>query len=80
MCIGMDCSTAWNPEPFKTLFECEISSKEVVRDLSTTFPDSDGESYCLTKLEFEKWKDAVDNGVQPQLQKRHPSNILEQLT
>ena len=78
MCIGMDCKTAWNPEAFKTKFECELSSKEVVRDLVTTFPDSDGESYCLTKPEFEAWKNAVDSGIVPQLQNNHPSNRIEQ--
>ena len=74
----MDCSTAWNPTPYDSKFECEINAKETVQSLSTTFPDSDGEVYCLTKEEYNTWKKAIDAGVIPRLKKHRPNQPLEQ--
>ncbi len=78
MCIGLDCTTAWNPTPYDSKFECEISAKETVQSLSTTFPDSDGEVYCLTKEEYSTWKKAIDAGVIPRLNKHRLNQPLEQ--
>ena len=78
ICIGMDCSTAWNPTPYESQFECEISAKDTVQELSTTFPDSDGEVYCLTKDEYNAWKQAIDSGVIPRLNKHRLTQPLEQ--
>lgn len=74
----MDCSTAWNPTPYESQFECEISAKDTVQELSTTIPDSDGEVYCLTKDEYDNWKKAIDSGVIPRLNKHQLSQPLEQ--
>ena len=74
----MDCSTAWNPTPYDSKFECEINAKETVQSLSTTFPDSDGEVYCLTKDEYNTWKQAIDSGVIPRLNKHRLTQPLEQ--
>ena len=74
----MECSTAWNPTPYESQFECEISAKETVRELSTTFPDSDGEVYCLTKAEYNTWKKAIESGVIPRLNKHRLNQPLEQ--
>ena len=78
MCIGLDCSTAWNPTPYESQFECEINAKQTVRELSTTFPDSDGEVYCLTKSEYNTWKKAIESGVIPRLQKHRLNQTPEQ--
>ena len=78
MCIGLDCSTAWNPTPYESKFECEISAKEAVQSLATTFPDSDGSIYCLTKEEYNTWKKAVDAGVIPKINKHSLDHHLEQ--
>ena len=78
ICIGMDCSTAWNPTPYESQFECEISANETVQELSSTFPDSDGEVYCLTKDEYNTWKQAIDSGVIPRLNKHRLNQPLEQ--
>ena len=78
MCIGMECSTAWNPTPYDSEFECEINAKQTVRQLSTTFPDSDGEVYCLTKDEWHTWKNAIESGVIPRLQKHRFNQSPEQ--
>ena len=74
----MDCSTAWNPTPYESQFECEISAKDTVQELSTTIPDSDGEVYCLTKDEYDNWKKAIDSGVIPRLNKHRLNQPLEQ--
>ncbi len=73
MCIGANCETMWHEEPYSSRFECEIMSRELVQDLSTTFPDSDGEIYCLTTQEYENWKKAIKDNT-PKLRKNHPSN------
>ena len=74
----MDCSTAWNPTPYESQFECEINAKETVKELSTTFPDSDGEIYCLTKAEYNTWKQAIDSGLIPRLNKHRLDHPLGQ--
>ena len=78
MCIGLDCSTAWNPTPYESQFECEINAKQTVKELSTTFPDSDGEVYCLTKSEYNTWKKAIESGVIPRLNKHRLNQTPEQ--
>ena len=70
MCIGIDCKTAWQEQPYSTRYECELNASELVSDLSTTFPDSDGEVYCLTKVEYEDWKNQIENGLTPKLKNR----------
>jgi outer membrane protein assembly factor BamB len=72
MCIAMNCQTAWQEKPYSSKFECELASKQMVSDLSTTFPDSDGEVYCLTKSEYKEWTDKIENGQKPGLKKNHP--------
>ena len=73
MCIAMNCETMWQETPYSSRFECEVASEKVVSDLSTTFPDSDGEVYCLTKSEYKEWTDKIENGQKPGLKKNHPS-------
>ena len=73
MCIGVNCETMWQEEPYTSRFECEVMASQTVQDLATTFPDRDGEIYCLTTQEYENWKKAIRNNT-PRLQKNHPSN------
>ena len=72
MCIAMNCQTAWQEKPYSSKFECELASKQMVSDLSTTFPDSDGEAYCLTKSEYKDWTTKIENGQKPGLKKNYP--------
>ena len=37
MCIGVNCETMWQEEPYTSRFECEVMASQTVQDLATTF-------------------------------------------
>ena len=64
---SLDCKAIWEKNYYQSIEECIIQSKPVKDYMMTAYPESAGEIHCMTKGEFDKYYQFLQEGGKPEL-------------
>ncbi len=72
ICFGasggsLDCQAIWEKHYYTSMEECITASAPVKGYMMNAYPDSAGEIHCMTKGEFDKYYQFLQEGGKPSI-------------
>ena len=64
---SLDCKAIWEKHYYTSMEECITASAPVKGYMMNAYPDSAGEIHCMTKGEFDKYYQFLQEGGKPSI-------------
>ena len=68
ICFGANCQALWENIPYDSETACLQNTKSVASYMQEAYPNSSGEIYCLTQMQFDKFYKDLEKGLNLNLQ------------
>ena len=62
ICVNTVCHGLWQSTTYETMNDCLAAAPSVKEYFMSTYPESNGQIYCLIEEEFDKWKKQLEAG------------------
>ncbi len=62
LCINGECNGMWQNTTYSIIDDCLSAAPAVKEYFMSTYPQSNGQIYCLQEEEFNKWKKQLEAG------------------
>ena len=72
VCFNMECTGMWQNTTYNSMDDCIAASPAVKEYFMATWPNSNGEIYCLLEEEFKEWKEKLENNGRIPLPNKPP--------
>ena len=63
ICFNQVCQSMWQNTTYSTMDECLAASPPVKEYFMDTYPESNGQIYCLEEENFKKWQKQIEDGT-----------------
>ena len=70
---SIDCQAIWEKIVYSSMEECITASAPVKGYMMNAYPDSAGEIHCMTKGEFDKYYQFLQEGGKPSIAMPDPN-------
>jgi heterodisulfide reductase subunit A-like polyferredoxin len=68
ICFGANCQALWENIPYDSETACLQNTKSVASYMQEAYPNSSGEIYCMTQMQFDKFYKDLEDGMNLNLQ------------